>query len=126
MDIAYVDTSCLVSIAFGESGSTAISRRLHSFDTLASSNLMEAEFLATLARERRDQDRSFLSKIAWIIPDRPLHSEITRVLAGGYLRGADCWHLACALYFAEAPGSLSFLTLDARQRSAAEMLGFRK
>jgi predicted nucleic acid-binding protein len=124
VSVAYVDTSCLVSIAFGETGSSALSRRLQSFDSLVSSNLLEAEFLATLARERRGSDLSSPGKIAWIIPDRPLHAEIAQVLAAGYMRGADCWHLATALYFAGNPSTMSFLTLDSRQGSIARALGF--
>jgi len=122
--VAYVDTSYLVSIAFGEAGSPALSRRLDAFDDVASSNLLEAELLATFARERLELDRNFLSKISWIVPDRPLHAEIAQVLTRGYLRGADCWHLATALYLAHDASTMSFLTLDSRQRSVARTLGF--
>jgi hypothetical protein len=34
MRVAYVDTSCLVAIAFGEKGGRAIGRRLKEFDEL--------------------------------------------------------------------------------------------
>ena len=43
----------------------------------------------------------------------------------GYVRGADLWHLACALYVAASPGELTFLTLDERQRTVAKALGFK-
>jgi predicted nucleic acid-binding protein len=122
--LAYVDTSYLVSIAFREAGSTALSRRLDAFDDLVSSNLLEAELLATFARERLEPDRNILAKISWIIPDRPLHAEIAQVLAGGLIRGGDCWHLAAALYLAHEPSTISFLTLDIRQRKVARGLGF--
>lgn len=124
MRVAYVDTSCLVSIAFGEPGSAALSRRLHAFDDLVSSNLLEAELLATFARERVEPDPDMLSGISWIMPDRQLNAEIAQVLANGYVRGADCWHLATALYLAQDPPAISFLTLDDRQRSLARGLGF--
>ena len=62
--------------------------------------------------------------MSWIIPDRPLSPEIGRVLTAGYVRGADCWHLATALYLAEDPSELVFLTLDARQKDVALALGF--
>lgn len=64
--------------------------------------------------------------MSWIIPDCPLHQEIRRVLAAGYVRGADCWHLASALFLAEDPAKLSFLTLHQRQRTVAQMLGFQR
>lgn len=58
-------------------------------------------------------------------PDRPLSSEITAVLEAGYLRGADLWHVAVALYHAEDPREVTFVTLDNRQRAVAAALGFR-
>ena len=42
----------------------------------------------------------------------------------GYLRGADLWHVAAALFVAHEPGSIAFLTLDRRQRAVADTLGF--
>ena len=55
---------------------------------------------------------------------RPLSEQIARVLEAGYVRGADCWHLATALYIAPDPGEIVFLTLDHRQRDIAKALGF--
>ena len=124
MNVAYVDTSCFVAIAFGEKGASALARRLEKFDELVSSNLLEAELRASFARERVPIDSPLLSWISWILPDRPLSREITSVLSVGDLRGVDLWHLACALYLAEAPRDLSFVTLDDRQRVVAERLGF--
>jgi predicted nucleic acid-binding protein len=125
MKSAYVDTSCLVAIALGERGSTALERRLGRFDSLVSSNLLEAELRAALRRERLDGADEVLRDIVWIIPDRPLSAEIATVLSAGTVRGADCWHLATALYLAPKAGALTFVTLDARQREVAGMLGFR-
>jgi hypothetical protein len=48
----------------------------------------------------------------------------THLLDAGYVRGADCWHLATALYLAPDAGDLVFLTLDLRQRAVAKTLGF--
>lgn len=122
---AYVDTSVLISVAFDQSGSKVLSRRLNSFENLISSNLLEAEFHAAFAREGRVVDRSSLRRVAWILPERPLEDEIAQVLEHGYVRGADCWHLATALYsVAREPSSISFLTLDSRQRTIARALGF--
>jgi hypothetical protein len=50
--------------------------------------------------------------------------EIDRVLAAGSLRGADLWHLACAVYVSGNPEELAFVSLDQRQREVAKALGF--
>jgi predicted nucleic acid-binding protein len=125
MNVAYVDTSALVAIVFGEPGATATIRQLDTFDELFSSNLLEAELKASLVRERVSVDLEFLSWISWVMPDRPLSGEYGRALAAGYLRGADLWHLACALYLADDPKAVSFVTLDKQQRVVASKLGFK-
>lgn len=94
------------------------------FERLISSNLLEAEVRAALSRERTPPRDDLLEPVAWILPDRPLTTEIALVLRAGYVRGADLWHLACALYAANA-SQLAFLTLDDRQRVVAEVLGFQ-
>ena len=126
MKVAYVDTSCLVAIAFGERGAAALARRLDRFDALVSANLLEAELGSAFLREGVQLEPRFLEVISWVIPDRPLHEEIAAVLAAGQVRGADCWHLASALYLADDPSEISFLTLDERQRVVARALGFRE
>jgi len=122
--LAYVDTSYLLSIAFGERGSAAHARRLEAFDLMISSNLLEAELRSAFGREGISGTPAALAAVSWILPDRPLSDEVGRVLAAGHVRGADCWHLACALYAAESPGEISFLTLDDRQRKVADALLF--
>jgi len=112
---AYVDTSCLVAIAFDEPGRAEAGSRLVEYDVLLSSNLLEAEFRAALAREGVEVDDSHFSWIKWVLPDQPLSSEITRVLRTAYMRGADLWHLAAAIYVASDPADLTFLTLDRKQ-----------
>lgn len=126
MKIGYVDTSCFVAIAFGERGATALNRRLDGFNELVSANLLEAELRAAFVREKVDLPPDFLAGVSWVIPDRPLHAEIGKVLEAGYVRGADCWHLATALYLARQPGTISFLTLDEPQRRVARILGFQE
>ena len=51
MKATYVDSSCLVAIAFGEEGAEELTARLEQFDLLVSSNLLEAELRAALCRE---------------------------------------------------------------------------
>lgn len=94
------------------------------FSTLLSSNLLEAELRSALSRERLTLDRTLLSGVEWVLPDRPLTPEYVAVLAAGHLRGADLWHIAAAIFVADELGSLTFLTLDQRQRAVAEALGF--
>lgn len=125
MTSAYVDTSCIVATAFGEKGATAIARRLSRFDRVLSSPLLEAELFSALRREGREVTNAWSSAIEYVIVDRPLSPELSRVLAVGYLRGADCWHLATALYVTPDPSQLAFVTLDATQRKVARALGFK-
>jgi predicted nucleic acid-binding protein len=125
MKLAYVDTSCLIAVGFGEPGVATLARRLAGFDVLAASDLLEAEFRSAFLREGVEPEPELLACVSWVLPDRPLHAEMARVLASGYVRGADCWHLATALYLAEDPATISFLTLDDRQAAVASALGFR-
>lgn len=113
-------------MAFAETRSAvALTRRLNGFDELVSANLLEAELRSVYARERVPIDSPLPFSIAWILPDRPLTDEIARVLAAGYVRGADCWHLATALYLAKDAASLAFVTADQRQETVARALGFQ-
>lgn len=125
MTTAYVDSSCIVAAAFGESQASQMTRRLSRFDRVLSSTLLEAELWSALVREGREPTDSFSSAVELVVVDRPLSAEISRVLDAGYLRGADCWHVATALYVAPDPATLTFLTLDASQRTVAKALGFR-
>lgn len=120
-----MDTSCLVAVTFGESGAAALTRRLKAFDELVSANLLEAELRAAFVREKIPATGDLPFPISWILPDRPLTEEIARVLDAGYVRGADCWHLATALYLAEKPEAISFVTVDERQGKVARVLGFQ-
>ena len=124
MSVAYVDTSVLTAIAFDEPRAMEHARRLDEFARLISSSLLEAELRAVFAGENLVFQDSVIAGIEWILPDRPLSPEFAAVLETGYLRGADLWHVASALYVSPQPGSLSFATLDARQSAVAEALGF--
>ena len=124
MSVAYVDTSVLTAIAFDEPGAAVHARRLDEFTRLISSNLLEAELRAAFARECLFFQESAVAGIEWILPDRTLAPELTTVLETGYLRGADLWHVAAALYVSPQSGSLPFATLDARQGAVAQALGF--
>ena len=123
--VAYVDTSALVAIAFDEQGGAELAQRMAGFSRLVSSNLLEAELRAAFARENLAFPPSILSSIEWILPDRVLTPEFSTALQGGYLRGADLWHVATALYISPDPGDLSFISLDVKQQAVVQALGFR-
>ena len=125
MRIAYVDTSVLTAIAFDETGAAAHAQRLDEFARLISSNLLEAELRAAFVRENLIFQESMIAGIEWILPSRTLAPEFATVLETGYLRGADLWHVATALYVSPQSGNLSFVTLDDRQSAVAQALGFQ-
>ena len=101
-----------------------MAERIASFESICASALLEAEVRAAAAREKVHVDEAALAAVHWIHPARRLNPEITRVLEIGYLKGADAWHLACALFFFETPAGATFLTLDGPQRAVAQSLGF--
>ena len=122
---AYVDTSALLTVVFEEPAAVAIVQRLAQFPRLVASNLLEAEMRAGFGRLGLEFDDGLLSDIEWIFPDRPLTTELKGALAVAYLRGADLWHIATALYVKDTVvGEMTFITLDNRQRTAAASLGF--
>ncbi|MBR9991153.1 MAG: hypothetical protein KFH98_15435 [Gemmatimonadetes bacterium] len=97
--------------------------RLESYDRLYSANLLEAELRAAFARERVAWQQDLVRAIGWVLPARRLTGEIAQVLEAGYLRGADLWHVSCALHLYTAIGELDFLTLDDSQREVAAAAG---
>lgn len=124
MPAAYIDSSCVVALAFGEPGARRVATAARAYPRLLSSNLLEAEVRAALARERTHAAPDLFSGIAWVHPNRALTPEIERVVAHGTLRGADLWHVACALFLDSTASELAFLTLDVPQRRIAAALGF--
>ena len=125
MATAYVDSSAIIAIAFAEPGAMDVARKLDEFSDIRSSNLLEAEVRATYSRMREEFDFDGLTNISWILPDRALTREISMVVEEGYVRGADLWHLATALYMTPDPREVTFVTLDGRQGEVAKALGFR-
>lgn len=125
MSTAYIDTSVLIAIETCQPDSDVYEEELGRFERLVSSNLLEAEYRSVCMRERRAPSNFRLDKISWIIPTRPLTRELNSVLAAGYLRGADLWHVATAIYAEKISLiEMSFLTLDNRQRHVANTVGF--
>ena len=125
MSVAYVDTSVMVAIAFGEDGADALADRLNGFTRVISSNLLEAELRAACSLEGCRVPADLLDRIGWILTNRPLSDEIKTALGAGYLRGADLWHVATALYAAPDPGAISFITLNDNPARVAAALNFK-
>ena len=124
MGVAYVDTSVLLAIAFGQHDSDALRSRLTEHTTLFSSILLEAETRSAFVRVGRPFEPRILAGVEWVLPRRSLTGEIDVVLDAGYLRGADLLHMASALYAAKSEQGMAFLTLDRRLSEVAEALGF--
>jgi len=123
---AYVDTSSVLAVYLLEPGHRRVRDALDEYDEILSSNLLEAEIRSAMLREGLESpDLELLERLVWVFPSRPLSEELSTVLSAGYLRGADLWHLACALYLRGPHNEVEFLTLDRRQLKVAERLGFR-
>ena len=103
--LAYVDSSALTPIIFGEQPDETRAR-LARFPILLSSILLEAELRAAFENERQE-----FAEIA-PLPAFPL------------------WHLANAMYFRQRQSltsrqyRLAFITLDEEQETVARELGF--
>ena len=124
MSVAYVDSSALIAIAFAESRGGSSLANLLTFDRVIASNLLEAEVRSAFAREGLRFQLPPGLDIEWVFPERPLTDELATALDAGYLRGADLWHVATAMYVAVDPGEMFFATLDGRQQEVAQTLGF--
>ncbi len=123
MSVAYVDSSVFVALAFREPNAARLRRRLMAFERVVTSVLTEAELASALRREALTLPSSPLSGAELLGAPDPLAREIEEVLAAGYLRGADCWHVAVALNYSP-DRSVTFLSLDVAQRAVAAELGF--
>ncbi len=123
MKVAYADASVFASLAFRETDAARVRRRLAGFDRVVTSVLTEAELASALRREGIVLPESPLRGVQLIGAPDPLSLEIQEVLGAGYLRGADCWHVAVALNYSP-DRDLTFFTLDKAQRAVAAQVGF--
>jgi hypothetical protein len=125
--VAYVDSSCMISIALGEPYHRELSSRLSHLEGLFSSNLLEADLRAAVAREGEKAGgvKDIVAWMNWVHPYRPLTPEFQRVLEVGLLKGSDLWHVACALFMRRKFPDIRFITTDGRQGEIARSLGFR-
>ncbi len=127
MKFFYIDTSVLVSLMLKQGPYKVLKNQLESADDVISSQLIESELMSVCRREEVDLEIAFeyLNKVSLIIPDRSLRQEITKILKHGYCRGADLFHLSCALYIDPEAKELQFLTSDDKQKTLAKKTGFK-
>lgn len=128
MSTAYLDSSYLLAILFGEPRAPSLGRVLQRFDDLVSGDLLVAEVLSAARRESIGVESvaPALQDVSLVLPDRTLQLEMEEVLETGRLRGADLWHVACAMFAAgPARAEVTFLSRDPAQRRVAGRLGFR-
>lgn len=118
----------LAAIVFEERGSEVFRKKIEKCSLIVSSSLLEAEIKSAMWREALPLDAvaPLLEAVTWVFPNRSLGPEIDRILALSYLRGADLYHLATALYLFPDPEKASFLSLDKAQHGAARTLGFSR
>jgi predicted nucleic acid-binding protein len=127
MKIAFIDTSYLLAVAFGEPIAAKCLKELRSFDRILACGLLEAEILSAFKRERIDlaEAEDLFESLDWVFPDKRLGAQLKKILGRVYLRGADAHHLSCALWALEGEVSkCHFLSLDANQKRVAKTLGF--
>jgi predicted nucleic acid-binding protein len=120
---AYVDTSALVAATFGGAPKVVLEVLLKAH--LFVGTVGEAELASVYRREGRKPEELRELQRSWslVTPRESLLPQLQRVLDTGYLRGADAWHVACALWLTPDPGALYFVTLDLAQARVARMLG---
>ena len=127
MKVAFIDTSIVVALLFNEKESKSLGKTLARFDEIIGCSLLESEIFSVCKRENFDFENAVkaLSGISLLIPDGSLQKEYTNILAKGFLRGTDLFHLGCALFLDPDATELTFLTLDKEQKAVAEKLGFK-
>lgn len=123
MSVAYADASVFAALAFREPEAGRIRRRLAGFERVVTSVFTDAELASALTREGIALAESPLRGVQLVGTPDPLSPEIQEVLGAGYLRGADCWHVAVALNYSP-DRDVTFLSLDKAQRAVAAKLGF--
>ena len=127
MSAAYVDSSYLLAILLGEPRARSLRNSLERFQDILSGDLLVAEVLSASVREGVPIDGviAALQDISLILPGRSLQPEMREILRQGRLRGADLWHLACAMFVAgDRRPEVPFLSRDEAQRRIANRLGF--
>lgn len=128
MSTAYTDSSFFLSMILGQTDSSDLRVVFAGYDRVVSGDLIVAECLSLARREAMDVDAvlAALDSVSLVHPARSLATEIRQALDEAYLRGADVWHVACALFVAaDTQSEIAFLSRDRSQRRVANHLGFQ-
>lgn len=133
------DSSALVPVFVPEADTARVERWMRQDDEVVVWTLTRVELLSALARLRRSEVAAAPTLAVArrdILDSWPRWLEITalelvrghaeRLVQAHPLRAADALQIAAAFVAAsDEPGSLEFVTLDARQAEAAAREGFR-
>lgn len=121
----YVDSSALLGLILGDQ--SVVSRELLEEQQVVGSYLIEAEVFSACTRESYEIQMAveLLERITLISPVRSLRPEYNLIFQSGYLKGADAFHLACALFLDPTCKNLTFVTADKPQAVIAKKLGFK-
>jgi len=123
----YVDSSVLVAILLEEQGYLEAQKILSKQLSLQSSTLLQAEIFSVCIRENIETQYAIeLSESISFFSPTNLITELEKASKLGFVRGADLYHIASALYLSNNnPKELSFFTLDKRQVECAKKCGFK-
>ena len=124
MKWAYVDSSLIIATLFQDGPARSIKKLWLSADRFVSSYLLEVEVLSAATRERFALElvEPELRKIGYV-RTHSLATESKVILGKGYLRGADLYHVATALWIQNKHTGLKFLSLDEKQLVVARKVG---
>jgi predicted nucleic acid-binding protein len=136
--VRYWDSSAIVPLLAVETASTRLRQLQHADPAIATWWGTPVECVSALARLERDDGLTHeafrdavrrLRKLAttWteVLPSDDVREHAIRLLRVHPLRAEDATQLAAAIIASDfQPGTLEFVSLDQRQREAAEREGF--
>lgn len=125
MSWAYIDSSVLIATLLEDHPKPQLDKFWGSAEWFISSYLLQAEVFSAVKREKADMQLAALEikKIGFVRTDS-LAEELMEIFKAGYVRGADAFHLATALWIRGKHKDLKFITLDEKQKEIARYLDF--
>lgn len=125
MKWAYVDSSVVLATIFEDQPAKKLAKLWGSAERFISSYLLEVEVFSAMRREQVDVSLADepLRRLGFV-QTRSLAQECKEILRMGYLRGADLFHLATAVWVRDKFTDLKFFSFDRQQMEIADKLGF--
>jgi predicted nucleic acid-binding protein len=122
----YIDASAIAGLLMGEPSAQALLAKVDANSLRYSSPLLEAEVLSVAKRENIgfESVAEFLDRIVYV-QTQSLRTQLEEVLEVGYLREADAYHLATAVFLDSKRDNLVFVSLDQNQKKLAGRMGFK-